>query len=327
MLQVVSCPLCDGRLQIPAGQENERVRCPHCGNAFDASDAVAEVQPVASDPWPEGKRAQALKASQFEGLGDDEIEDYRPKPRPRAHYEEEQEDEDHPWTPHSSRLPGRKIAIATMILLGICVFVNLLGIGPQLLLYEFAGRVKIVEVGMKFDAFAQEEETIDQMIMLSGLVELLVLLPTAVLFCCWIYRANANLRILEARRRRFSPGWAVGYFFIPFINLVRPCQVAQEIWRGSDPEYVGQDYTWKNAPGSAVVGFWWAFYLMDGVVARISFAAQPKGNNPALDDIQRSCVIDIASNSLTIVAGLLAILMIGRILRRQTAKFSAMHEL
>ena len=51
----------------------------------------------------------------------------------------------------------------------------------------------------------------------------------------WIYAAHANLPALRGTNLEFSDGWAVGWFFVPIANLVKPYQVVREIWRSSDP--------------------------------------------------------------------------------------------
>lgn len=46
-----------------------------------------------------------------------------------------------------------------------------------------------------------------------------------VVFLCWVYRANYNCRQWGAAGMRFTPGWSVGWFFVPIMNLFRPLQV------------------------------------------------------------------------------------------------------
>ena len=57
----------------------------------------------------------------------------------------------------------------------------------------------------------------------------LVWLGTATAVLMWVHRAYRNLPALGARDMAYSPGWAVGWWFIPFLNLVRPYQVVREI--------------------------------------------------------------------------------------------------
>jgi hypothetical protein len=46
-----------------------------------------------------------------------------------------------------------------------------------------------------------------------GTVQLALTVITAIVFMCWIYRANKNARTLGAVGMRFTPGWAVGWYF------------------------------------------------------------------------------------------------------------------
>ena len=67
------------------------------------------------------------------------------------------------------------------------------------------------------------------LIMMSGLL----ILPQWILFLMWVYRANYNVRCLGARDLRFTPGWSVGWFFVPIANLWKSYQVMKEIWQAS----------------------------------------------------------------------------------------------
>src|ERR1700690_2911245 len=57
--------------------------------------------------------------------------------------------------------------------------------------------------------------------MLLGLANFTVVVLTAVYVCLWLHRAFTNLRALRINTV-MSPGWAVGSFFVPFVNLVVP---------------------------------------------------------------------------------------------------------
>ena len=73
----------------------------------------------------------------------------------------------------------------------------------------------------------------------------------------WTSRLYRNLRPLGVRRLRFTEGWAIGGWFVPFVNLVRPKQILNDIWRGSDPARGDGDDWWGRpvpARPSCVVG-------------------------------------------------------------------------
>jgi len=66
-------------------------------------------------------------------------------------------------------------------------------------------------------------------------VQLAVFALTALAFVVWFYRAYENLRPLGVENLRWGSGWAIGGWFVPLLNLVRPKSLANDIWRGSDP--------------------------------------------------------------------------------------------
>ena len=49
----------------------------------------------------------------------------------------------------------------------------------------------------------------------------------------WTWRANINARGLGAAGMRYTPLWAVGWYFVPGANLLRPYDAMAEIWRAS----------------------------------------------------------------------------------------------
>src|SRR5438093_12382214 len=63
----------------------------------------------------------------------------------------------------------------------------------------------------------------------------LAFIPGAFGFLTWLQRAYRNLPALHATELRYTPGWAVGSWFIPLVNLFAPHQVVSELWKASDP--------------------------------------------------------------------------------------------
>jgi len=88
---------------------------------------------------------------------------------------------------------------------------------------------------------------------------------TGIVFLKWVYRAYKNIQGFGAEGLRFSPGWAVGYYFIPILSLIRPVQVMSEIWRVSqDPR------NWLRSRGSWLIWTWWALFLLYSIVTQVS---------------------------------------------------------
>ena len=106
---------------------------------------------------------------------------------------------------------------------------------------------------------AEAEENRDAMLVFYGLVRV----ATAIAFLFWIFHVSRNLRSLGASGQRFSPGWAVGWWFIPFMFFFRPYQVMAEIWRGSAPRASGgATFDWKTESVSALLAWWWASWIV-----------------------------------------------------------------
>jgi hypothetical protein len=100
------------------------------------------------------------------------------------------------------------------------------------------------------------EVTPDQFTNDVGMIQLGLYFVTGVVFLKWVYRAYWNIQGFGAEGLRFSPGWALGYYFVPILNFVRPVQVMSEIWRVSqDPQ------NWLQTRGSWLIGTWWALFL------------------------------------------------------------------
>src|SRR5439155_1843984 len=83
-------------------------------------------------------------------------------------------------------------------------------------------------------------------------------LAAAVAWLRWQHRAHENLRALGVSGLAYTPGWAVGWWFIPFANLVLPYLVMVELWRASDP--TGSP-AWARQRITALLPLWWITYL------------------------------------------------------------------
>lgn len=99
-------------------------------------------------------------------------------------------------------------------------------------------------------------EASDQRKMLIGLISTLVFIVSGILILKWIYRANYNACQLGARDMHFTPGWSVGWYFVPIALLWKPYQAMKEIWRASH-----SPSDWGNASTSSILPWWWFLWL------------------------------------------------------------------
>ncbi len=66
---------------------------------------------------------------------------------------------------------------------------------------------------------AASQEILDSVV---TLFQFLLLLSGGVCFLIWTYRLTANLRSFGVPGLKHTPGWAVGYFFVPIMSLFHP---------------------------------------------------------------------------------------------------------
>ena len=101
-----------------------------------------------------------------------------------------------------------------------------------------------------------------------GIAQALLLLATAVAFIVWFHRAYKNLSALGADKLRYGTGWAIGAWFVPILNLFRPKQIANDIWRASDPEQPpNQADGWRARPLPPLYTAWWTVWVAGNILS------------------------------------------------------------
>lgn len=86
-----------------------------------------------------------------------------------------------------------------------------------------------------------------------------VTIALAVLTMIWMFRVARNQRAL-GRPGRWSPGWAIGGWFLPPVLFVIPLLMLRELWKGSDPSVPRSGDAWRSAPDGPIVWVWWVLY-------------------------------------------------------------------
>lgn len=168
------------------------------------------------------------------------------------------------------------------------------------------------------------ESITELLFVLVLLLQVLVFIATAVAFVMWMHRAYRNLPALGAQSLETTPGWAIGYFFIPFANLVKPFQAIREIWHASKPgSETNENFGGVSARGGtpALVGWWWAFWIIANISGRVSDRIDTDGT---IESMLLGTWANIASDGLFVVAAVLAILVVKRIDYMQEARFREM---
>ena len=157
----------------------------------------------------------------------------------------------------------------------------------------------------------------DPVVGLLALVYLVALLACYVLVGWWIYRTNANAHTFTSTMA-ISPGWSIGWFFVPFANLAMPYQGVKEVWQESH-----RSAGLHEEAESSLVGWWWGLWIASNVASNLAvwtggYSAAPGEGLP---------YFSLISAGVSIAASLVLIQMMRQLNRAQlTASHGSVFE-
>jgi hypothetical protein len=157
----------------------------------------------------------------------------------------------------------------------------------------------------------------DDRLAVGGAALLATFLVSAVIWLFWFHRAYRNLESFAPVGLRFGTGWAVGAWFVPILNWFRPKQIANDIWRGTDPQPSPQQ-GWTDRPVAPLVHWWWASWLVASLLGNVS--ARMIGEARTLAEERAAVLIDIAAGVSYVAAGVLALLFVRAVTEREAAR-------
>ena len=162
------------------------------------------------------------------------------------------------------------------------------------------------------------ESNDDRQVAIVGLYRI-VFLTTAVAFLIWQYRASRNLAPLGSSEQRFSPIWAVGWWFVPIFNWFRPYQVTKEIWLWSHYLAIHAYASPQRMPGCSILGWWWAFHMIALLLSLwLTLTLLPSDTNiPTVDGLIIFAFISIASDLAVVAESILIFIVVRRITANQ----------
>lgn len=301
------CPSCQRMLRVPETLLGQDVRCPGCQLIFTAGDEVppqsaaagpTHSAPAAPPPYsmPTPRQYAPDQAEPRARLTPEWNDDYGAAPRPVG------------------PLGGAgKATVALVVLILVCV----------------ADGVAILSNVVQYSLITQMESgrmpapatitTADTIGVLIAVVNVGLFIVAVITVGMWIYQAHKNLLERGVGGKQFTPGWAVGWFFVPFANLFKPYQAMQELWKASDPA-VDSRRDWRHAPGSGLVSGWWATWLIGNIILNFSNRIG-LSRTPSLPELKVTLVGNSFGAVMLIVAAVLLICIIQGVQARQRDRF------
>jgi len=146
--------------------------------------------------------------------------------------------------------------------------------------------------------------------LLVALPQLLVVVVTGIVFLMWIHLANRNARGLGAQGMTFTPGWSVGWYFIPVANLWKPYQAMKQIWQAS-----ANPGAWQSQKPPNLLSVWWTLWVISHFLSNTSLRLSLRADTSA--ELIVAEVITLLSDIGDIALCLVAIQLVRGIIRLQ----------
>ena len=147
----------------------------------------------------------------------------------------------------------------------------------------------------------------------AAIAYLVAVAVLAIVFCAWFHRAHSNLRAARLPKIEYGSGWAIGGFFVPLLNLVRPAQVMKETWAGtsylSGTSHVS---AWKRSPANPLVSWWWGLFLASSILGNVG-GMLTRGGSAGVSAATTLSWIWIGSRLVGIASALVGISLVRRI--------------
>jgi hypothetical protein len=139
---------------------------------------------------------------------------------------------------------------------------------------------------------------------------LIVYFTTGGFFLRWIYLAQRNLPELGARSLKAHPGWAVGSFFVPFVNLWAPFAAMSQLVKASRSP---RQWELEDTPFFLIA--WWILWLIGSLLTNAAWRMQ--GHSRTIPDLLTLTTVQIASGAVSVPLYLLVRHIVRRVSRDQ----------
>lgn len=158
----------------------------------------------------------------------------------------------------------------------------------------------------------------DQLYLVALYANAAIALITVIIFAMWIYRAAANVVAARVPGFSYTPGWAVGWYFIPIANLFKPFSAMRQIWNASHGE---RDRQLNHTSG--LLALWWGCWILSSIGTLIPFRLN--FDLPSTEILQIWKQIGLIASASSLAGYLAAYQMVDRVTAAQRDRLNAAH--
>ena len=140
-----------------------------------------------------------------------------------------------------------------------------------------------------------------------GVIQIIVLVVSAITFIQWFTRAYFNLH-LRVDYLSHSEGWAAGCWFVPIVNLFRPYQIMKELFQETHLYLKRNNLLTYEHFSISTLSLWWTLWIIDRLLGQFLFKYAMKAET--FDELTTTTVAQIVSNGIGIVLAIITIKVI-----------------
>jgi len=152
---------------------------------------------------------------------------------------------------------------------------------------------------------------IDPGIVVTTALRLIAFWVSAFMVCRITYRGLRNLHTIGSKKVRMSPGWGVGWYFVPIANLWQPAEGMSQIYHGT---YAAME---ERSAANSPIPLWWAAWLITNFTANIGTILIRNFSEDIVGIPLLS--LELASAFFAIASAFLLMRLLKRVVERQEA--------
>ena len=138
----------------------------------------------------------------------------------------------------------------------------------------------------------------------------------------WFFVSAKLNHLLGIKELSISPRWSVGWYFIPFANLVMPYRSLKETFKASF-----NSEEWQNNRVPYDFPIWWATFLIGNGLSNVSLRMYLKlGETYTHEQLNQISYIDIVADILLIINAIFLLRIVNIIYNNQKDKSFQLHQ-